>query len=69
MKLSSIINKSSEYMNEEQFKDMLLKCAKDEAFMCKLREILSKSGEFANLIWDVNDDLERAELNSGNPYY
>lgn len=48
---------------------MLLKCANDEAFMRKLREILSKSGEFANLIWDVNDDLERAELNSGNPYY
>ena len=43
---------------------MFLKCAKDEAFMYKLREILSKSGEFANLIWDVNDDLERAELNS-----
>ena len=56
-------------MNEEQFKNMFLKCAKDEAFMCKLREILSKSGEFANLIWDVNDDLERAELNSRNPYY
>ena len=36
MKLSSIINKSSEYMNEEQFKNMFLKCAKDEAFMCKL---------------------------------
>ena len=66
MKLSSIINKSSEYMNEEQFKNIFLKCAKDEAFMCKLREILSKSGEFANLIWDVNDDLERA--NNGNPY-
>ena len=56
-------------MNEEQFKDMLLKCAKDEAFMCKLREILSKSGEFENLISDVNDDIERAELNSRNPYY
>ena len=56
-------------MNEEQFKNMFLKCAKDEVFMCKLREILSKSGEFANLIWYVNDDLERAELNSGNPYY
>ena len=56
-------------MNEEQFNDMLLKCAKDEEFMHELQEILSKSGEFANLIWDVNDDLERAELNSGNPYY
>lgn len=56
-------------MNKEQFKQMLLKCAKDKAFMCKLREILSKSGEFANLILDVNNDLERAELNSGNPYY
>lgn len=56
-------------MNEEQFKDMLLKCAKDEAFMCKLREILSKSGEFADLIWYVNDDLERSKLNAGNPYY
>lgn len=55
-------------MNEEQFKDMLLKCSKDEEFMHELREILSKSGEFANLIWDVNDDLERDELNSGNPY-
>lgn len=59
----------SKAMNEEQFKDMLLKCAKDEAFMCKLREILSKSGEFADLIWDVNDDLERSKLNAGNPYY
>ena len=56
-------------MNEEQFKNMLLKCAGDEKFMLQLREILSKSGEFANLIWDVNDDLERAELKSGNPYY
>lgn len=54
-------------MNEEQFKDMLLKCADDEKFMHQLREILSKSGEFADLIWDVNDDLERA--NNGNPYY
>ncbi len=56
-------------MNEEQFKDMLLKCANDEAFMCELREILSKSGEFENLIHGVNEDLERAELESGNPYY
>ena len=55
-------------MNKEQFKQMLLECMNDEAFMRELREILSKSGEFANLIWDVNDDLERAELNSGNPY-
>lgn len=55
-------------MNKEQFKQMLLDCMDDEEFMHELREILSKSGEFANLIWDVNDDLERAELNSGNPY-
>ena len=57
MKLSSIINKSSEYMNEEQFKNMFLKCAKDEAFMCKLRGILLKSIEFENLIYDINRDL------------
>ena len=56
-------------MNEEQFKRMFLKCAKDEEFMRELREILSKSGEFANLIWDVNDDLERSKLDAGNPYY
>ena len=56
-------------MNKEQFKQMLLECMKDEEFVHELREILSKSGEFADLIWDVNDDLERAELNSGNPYY
>ena len=56
-------------MNKEQFKQALLDCMKDEEFVNELREILSKSGEFANLIWDVNDDLERAELNSGNPYY
>ena len=54
-------------MNKEQFKQMLLECTDDEEFVYELREILSKSGEFANLIWDVNDDLERA--NSGNPYY
>ena len=56
-------------MNEEQFKNMFLKCAKDEAFMCKLRGILLKSIEFENLIYDINGDLQRAELNSGNPYY
>lgn len=56
-------------MNEEQFKDMLLKCAKDEEFMRELRGILSKSGEFADLIWYVNDDLERSKLDAGNPYY
>lgn len=56
-------------MNEEQFKDMLLKCAEDEEFMRKLRGILSNSGEFGNLIYDVNDDLEREALNAGNPYY
>lgn len=56
-------------MSEEQFKCMLLKCAKDEEFMHELREILSKSGEFGNLIYDVNDDLERQALNAGNPYY
>lgn len=55
-------------MNEEQFKDMLLKCAEDEEFMRKLRGILSNSGEFVNLIYDVNDDLEREALNAGNPY-
>ena len=55
-------------MNEEQFKDMLLKCAKDEEFMHELQEILSKSGEFANLIWDVNDDIEQTKLDSDNPY-
>ena len=57
MKLSSIINKSSEYMNEEQFKNMFLKYAKDEAFMCKLRGILLKSIELENLIYDINGDL------------
>lgn len=56
-------------MNEEQFKNMFLKCAKDEAFMCKLREILFKSGEFENLIYDLNEDLEQVKLNSGNPYF
>lgn len=56
-------------MNEEQFKSMFLKCAKDEEFIRKLREILSKSGEFGNLIYEVNDDLERIALNAGNPYY
>lgn len=55
-------------MNKEQFKQMLLECMDNEAFMRELREILSKSGEFANLIWDVNDDIEWSELNSGNPY-
>lgn len=54
-------------MNKEQFKQMLLDCMDDEAFVHELRGILSKSGEFADLIWDVNDDLERA--NNGNPYY
>ena len=53
-------------MNEEQFKQILLNCMKDEEFMRKLRGILSKSGEFADLISDVNDDIERA--NNGNPY-
>ena len=42
---------------------------KDEKFIYKLRGILSKSGEFANLILDVNDDIEQAKLNSGNPYF
>lgn len=56
-------------MNEEQFKNMFLKCAKDEAFMRELREILFKSGEFENLIYDLNEDLEQAKLNSGNPYF
>lgn len=56
-------------MNKEQFKQMLLECIKDEEFVYELQEILLKSGEFANLIWDVNNDLDRAELNSGNPYY
>lgn len=56
-------------MNEEQFKAMLLKCTKDEKFMRELREILSNSGEFVNLIYDVNDDLEREALNAWNPYY
>ena len=56
-------------MNKEQFKQMLLECMKDEKFIYELRGILSKSGEFANLIWDVNDDIEQAELNSGNPYF
>ena len=56
-------------MNKEQFKQMFLECMKDEEFVHELREILSKSEEFADLIWNVNDDLERAELNSGNPYY
>ena len=53
-------------MNKEQFKHYFLECMKDEEFVREFREILSKSGEFANLIWDVNDDLERA--NNGNPY-
>ena len=55
-------------MNEEQFKNMLLKCAKDKAFMCKLREILSGSIEFENLISNINYDIDRTGLNSGNPY-
>lgn len=56
-------------MNEEQFKDMLLKCADDEKFMHQLREILSGSQEFEDLISDVNDDIERAERDRQNPYY
>lgn len=56
-------------MNKEQFKQMLLECMDDEEFMRELREILSKSGEFANLIWDVNNDIEQAERDNGNPYY
>lgn len=55
-------------MNEEQFKQILLNCMKDEEFMCKLRGILSKSGEFADLISDVNDDIDRAERDRQNPY-
>lgn len=56
-------------MNKEQFKQMLLDCMDDEEFVHELREILSKSGEFADLIWDVNDDLERKALRAENPYY
>lgn len=56
-------------MNEEQFKEMLLKCANDEAFVRELRGILSGSQEFENLISDVNDDIERAERARENPYY
>ena len=55
-------------MNEEQFKDMILKCAKDEEFMHELRGILSGSIEFENLISDVNDDIEQTKLDSDNPY-
>ena len=56
-------------MNKEQFKQMLLECMKDEEFVHELREILSKSVEFEDLIYDINEDLERAELESRNPYY
>ena len=56
-------------MNKEQFKQMFLECMKDEEFVHELRGILSYSQEFENLISEVNDDIERAELNSGNPYY
>ena len=56
-------------MNIEQFKQALLECMKDEEFVYELRGILSKSGEFENLIYDINEDLEQTELNSGNPYF
>ena len=56
-------------MNKEQFKQMLLECMKDEEFMRELREILSGSQEFENLISEVNDDIERAERARENPYY
>lgn len=55
-------------MNEEQFKQMLLECMDDEEFVRELRGILSKSGEFADLISDVNDDIDRAERDRQNPY-
>lgn len=55
-------------MNKEQFKQMLLECMKDEEFVHELRGILSGSQEFENLISDLNDDIEWAERNSGNPY-
>lgn len=55
-------------MNEEQFKQILLNCMKDEEFVRELRGILSKSGEFADLISDVNDDIDRAERDRQNPY-
>ena len=53
-------------MNNEQFKQALLECMKDEEFVHELRGILSKSVEFENMIGDINEDLERA--NNGNPY-
>lgn len=56
-------------MNKEQFKKMLLDCMDDEEFVRELRGILSGSQEFENLISDVNDDIERAEQDRGNPYY
>ena len=55
-------------MNKEQFKHSLLECMKDEDFVHELRKILFKSGEFENLISDVNDDIEQAKLDSSNPY-
>ena len=56
-------------MNKEKFKQMLLECMDDEEFVHELRGILSNSIEFENLIYDLNDDIERAERDSGNPYY
>lgn len=56
-------------MNKEQFKQILLECMDDEEFVHELRKILFKSGEFENIIYDLNEDLEQAKLNSGNPYF
>ena len=41
---------------------------KDKEFVHELRAVLSGSIEFENLISDINYDIDRAGLNSGNPY-
>lgn len=56
-------------MNKEQFKQILLECMDDEEFVHELQKILFKSGEFENLIYDLNEDLEQAKLNSENLYF